>query len=245
PSRRPPSSPGRSMATIVGVIVILLAAIVFANQSRDGDGDASSQDTADSTAEPTSPTGETPVEDSTNGIPSGFPQTEQGAQSAAANYAVALGGTEMFNPDERRTIVDTVSASTSRADLQAAFDADYSPQLNESIGLDAEGRVADGYTFVNRTMPVGTSVTSYSATTAEIAVWCSGLFGIAGTDSQSPVRTSWFTMSFTLVWENADWKVVSTDQSEGPTPVSGDNLVSGADEIAEAVEEFGGFTYAR
>ncbi|MDT0346659.1 hypothetical protein [Streptomyces litchfieldiae] len=245
-SRRPPASPGRSVITIVAVVVLLLAAIVFANQSGDDDSSGGGDTSADpDTAQPTAPTGEQPVDGTTNGIPTGHPQTEQGAQSAAANYAVALGGVEMFNADQRRGIVDTISASSSRDDLRAAFDADYSPELNEDIGLDPEGGVPDGYTFVNRTMPVGTSVTSYADTTAEVAVWCSGLFGIAGTDSRNPVRTSWFTMHFTLVWENGDWKVVGTDQTEGPTPVNGDNRISGSDEIAEAVEEYGGFTYAR
>ncbi|WP_059007594.1 hypothetical protein [Streptomyces specialis] len=170
---------------------------------------------------------------------------EQGAQSAAANYAVALGGTGMFDADQRHEIIDTISAASARGDLQDAYDADYSPQLNENIGLDAEGGVPEGYTFVNRTMPVGTSVTTYSTTTAEIAVWCTGLFGIAGVDSQNPVRTTWFTLHLSLAWENGDWRVVSTEQTDGPTPVGGDSVVSGADEIAEAVEEYGGFTYAR
>ncbi len=248
PSRRPPASTRRNVVTILGVVVVLLAAIAFANRSTDGDG-GSGGSTDDSGpergAQPTAPTGEQPVDGAFNGIPTGHAQTEQGAQSAAANYAVALGGVEMFNEQQRRTIVDTISASASRSDLRSAFDADYTAGLNESIGLDAEGGVPDGYTFVNRTMPVGSSVTSYEDTAAEVSVWCSGLFGIAGTDSQNPVRTSWFTMHFSLIWEDGDWKVTGTEQSEGPTPVNGDNRVSGADEIAEAVEEYGGFTYAR
>jgi hypothetical protein len=94
-------------------------------------------------------------------------------------------------------------------------------------------------------LPVGTSVTSYSDTAAQVSVWCTALFGVAGTDSRNPVRTSWYTLDITLVWEQADWKVVSTEQTEGPTPIGGDDLVSGAEDIAEAVEEYGGFTYAR
>ncbi|KAB8157079.1 hypothetical protein FH609_028835 [Streptomyces sp. 3MP-14] len=243
--RRPPASPGRSMVTIVAVVVLLVAAIVFANQARDDDGESSGDDAPQAQADPTSPTGELPVDGATNGIPSGFPQTEQGAQSAAANYAVALGGTGMFNPTQRAEIVATVSSAETRDDLLASYDADYGPQLNETIGLDANGVAPEGSTFVNRTLPVGSTVGSYSDTTAEVSVWCAGLFGVAGLDSRNPVRTSWFTMHLTLTWEGSDWKVVTTEQSEGPTPVNGDNRISGAEEIAEAVEEFGGFTYAR
>ncbi len=243
---RQTASAKRSLATIVAVVVLLLAAIVFANQTGgDGDGDGT-DDQSDGQTQPTAPTGERPVDDATNGIPSGFAQTEQGAESAAANFSVALGGEGMFNPDERQAIVDAISSSSSRDELQSSFAGDYTAELNDSIGLDAEGAVTeDSHTFVNRTVPIGTSVQSYEDTTAEVSVWCSGLFGMAGLDSQTPVRTSWFTVHFTMVWEDADWKVVSTDQTEGPTPVNGDNRVSGSEEIAEAVEEYGGFTYAR
>ncbi|WP_062217368.1 hypothetical protein [Streptomyces sp. NBRC 109706] len=243
--RRTSSSPGRNTVTIVGVIVLLVAAIVFANQARDDNDGQSADNDQGSRSQPTSPTGELPVEGSTNGIPSGFPQTEQGAQSAAANYAVALGGTGMFNPTEREAIVGTISSAETVEQLLASYGADYSEALNTDIGLDSEGIAPEGSTFVNRTLPIGSSVETYSTTTAEVSVWCSGLFGVAGLDSLNPVRTSWFTMHFTLVWEGSDWKVVDTEQTEGPTPVNGDNRVSGAEEIAEAVEEYGGFTYAR
>ncbi|SOD65924.1 hypothetical protein SAMN06297387_1247 [Streptomyces zhaozhouensis] len=242
--RRPPSSPGRSMITIVAVVVLLVAAIVFANQARDDDRESAGEGPDGPRAQATAPTGELPVDGATNGIPSGFAQTEQGAQSAAANYAVALGGTGMFNATERDTIVSTISSDQTRDELLESLAAEYGG-LNESIGLDAEGAAPEGNTFVNRTLPIGSTTESYSATTAEISVWCAGLFGLAGLDSQSPVRTSWFTMRLTLTWEDSDWKVVTTEQTEGPTPVNGDNRISGAEEIAEAIEEFGGFTYAR
>ncbi|RKN39167.1 hypothetical protein [Streptomyces hoynatensis] len=245
--RRPTASPGRTIGAIVGVVVLLLAAIVLADRAGgegEQEGGGSGQAEGDS-AEATAPTGEQPVDGSTNGIPRGFAQTGQGAQSAAANYAVALGGTEMFDPERRHTIVDTIAAPTARDDLQAAYDAAYSPGLNERLGLDEDGLAPQGDTFVNRTMPVGSSLTEYADTSAEVSVWCAGLTGIAGLDSQNPVRTSWFTLHLSLSWAEGDWKVVSTEQSEGPTPVNGDNVISGADEIAEAVQEYGGFTYAR
>ncbi|RKN05571.1 hypothetical protein [Streptomyces radicis] len=244
PSRRPAASPGRSILTVVAVIVVLLAAIVFANQSRE-DGSSGDDGGDREDARPTAPTGERPVDGAFNGIPTGHAQTEQGAQSAAANYAVALGGVEMFNEARRRTIVDSISASATRDDLRASYDSGYSAQLNEDIGLDPEGVAPTGMTFVNRTMPVGSSTVEYGETAAEVSVWCTGLFGMAGAESRNPVRTSWFTITFDLVWEDGDWKVSDTEQAEGPTPVGGDDRVSGADEIAEAVEQYGGFTYAR
>lgn len=246
PSRRPPASPRRSLMTIVGVVVLLIAAIVMANRADDRGGSSdNATDTPDGQAQPTAPTGEQPVDGSTNGIPSGFARTEQGAQSAAANYAVALGGEGMFNPEQRRRIVETLSAASSREGLQEEFGADYSAAFNERIGLSPEGFAPGDQVFVSRAVPIGTSVHEYDAGSAEVSVWCSGLFGIAGSDSTTPVRNSWFTVHFTLVWEDEDWKVLSTDQTEGPAPVGSDTRVSSADEIAEAVELYGGFTYAR
>ncbi|MFD7509063.1 hypothetical protein ACFV5N_06905 [Streptomyces sp. NPDC059853] len=246
--RRPAPSPGRSVVTIVGIVLILIAAIVFANRADDGSGSGGNGGSGDGDrpgANPTAPSGEQPVDGFTNGIPSGYPQTAQGAESAATNYAVALGGEGMFNAQQRELIVTTISASDYTADLLQAFNADYSPAFNERVGIDAEGNAPDGLTFVSRATPIGSYLTTYTDTTAEVAVWCSGLFGLAGSESLTPVRSSWFTITFSLVWENGDWKVTGTTQTEGPTPVPGDNRASGADEIAEAVEEYGGFTYAR
>ncbi|QPP08007.1 hypothetical protein G4Z16_18175 [Streptomyces bathyalis] len=241
---RPPARPGRSIVTIVGVVVLLIAAIAFANQSGGGGGDDSSAKEG-SEAQPTAPTGQKPVKGGKGGIASGFPQSQQGAESAAANYAVALGGDGMFSKDSRHQIVEAVSAPGSLKQLQKGFDADYSDELNKKIGIDDEGKAPAGSTFVNRTMPAGTTVRSFDSDAATVAVWCSGLFGVAGEDSTKPVKNSWFTVTFKLKWTDGDWKVVDSTQKDGPTPVNGDSPISGAEEISKAVDEFGGFTYAR
>lgn len=48
-----------------------------------------------------------------------------------------------------------------------------------------------------------------------------------------------------LEWAVGDWKVVTQSQKEGPAPVPGDDTASSADDMAKAVDEYGGFTYAR
>ena len=52
-------------------------------------------------------------------------------------------------------------------------------------------------------------------------------------------------MHLQLKWADGDWKVDRLPQKDGPAPVTADNQASGADEIAKAVKEYGGFTYAR
>ncbi|AQU67872.1 hypothetical protein [Streptomyces niveus] len=244
--RRPQRS-SRSLVAVVGVVVLLIAAIAFANRGGGGDNDTSGAGGGDraSGSEPTSASGVKPVTGKNGGIPSGFAKDEQGAESAAANYAAALGSDGMFNQDRRREIVQAIAHADSVAKLQSGFDADYSPAFLANIGLESDGTAPTGSTFVNRTLPAGTKVTKFATGTADVDVWCMGLFGLTGDSSTKPVTNGWFTVNVKLKWNGSDWKVVETSQKTGPTPVSGDNPVSGSDEIADAVTEFGGFTYAR
>ncbi|MFF3863869.1 hypothetical protein [Streptomyces sp. NPDC002209] len=241
PRRTPRAS--RGLVTVVGVVVLLIAAIAFANQS----GDTPTTPSADTPPAPasTQATGTRPVDGKNGGVPSGFAQDEQGAQSAASNYAVSLGSDGMFNTQRRHAIVDAVADDSTRAKLQAGFDADYSAGLLSQIGLTKDGLAPAGYTFVNRTVPVGAKVKNFANGTASVDVWCIGLFGLTGEKSTRPVTSGWFTLSLNLKWNGSDWKVVETAQKDGPTPVTGDNPVSTSDEIGKAVTEFGGFTYAR
>ncbi|MFI6862916.1 hypothetical protein ACIBKZ_23995 [Streptomyces sp. NPDC050421] len=244
---RRPARSSRSLVTVVGVIVLLLAAIAFANMGG-GDGDkggASGSNDKKAGAAPTAATGTKPVTGKNGEIPSGFAHDEQGAQSAAANYAATFGSDGMFNDDSRREIVQALADSSTRASLQAGFDADYSQAFLAQIGLTADGSAPAGSTFVNRTMPAGTKIKQYSAETADVDVWCTGLFGLTGEKSTKPVTSGWFTVTMKLKWAGSDWKVLETGQKQGPTPVTGDNPVSGSDEIADTVNGFGGFTYAR
>ncbi|MEU9148648.1 hypothetical protein [Streptomyces sp. NPDC048349] len=242
PTRRTPRT-SRSLITVVGVVVLLIAAIAFANQGPDTP-TSSPTGTTPSTSS-TNPTGTTPVTGKNGAIPRGFAHDEQGAQSAAANYAVALGSDGMFNPARRHAIVDAIADEGSRTKLQAGFDADYSAGLLSQIGLTKDGLAPTGSTFVNRTVPAGTKVKNFAGEAASVDVWCIGMFGLTGEKSTRPVTSGWFTISLTLKWNGSDWKVVESSQKDGPTPVTGDNPVSTSDEIGSAVTEFGGFTYAR
>ncbi|MFJ3955688.1 hypothetical protein ACIPXV_37580 [Streptomyces libani] len=237
----------RNLVTIVGVIVLLLAAIAFANRGGSGNSETASNDSPKDPArtQPTAPTGTKAVSGKTGGIASGFAKTEQGAQSAAANYAVALGSSDMFHEDQRHKIVDTVMAPSAVASLQNKLDEAYSPDFFKAVGLKADGSAPPGMTFVSRTIPVGTKVKDFAKDQATVEVWCTGLLGLAGEGSVKPVTTSWFTLTMKLAWTGNDWKTLTRSQKDGPAPVSGDVPASGAKDIAGAVQGYGGFTYAR
>ncbi|MBC3985213.1 hypothetical protein H8N01_22210 [Streptomyces sp. AC536] len=248
---RPTTKPSRSLLTVVTVVVLLIAAIAFANRgggdSDDGDGGGSG-DAKGNQAQSTAPTGERPVKgkDTTTGIATGFPRTEQGAQSAAANYAVALGSVEMYSRDSRHAIVNTVYAPEAAAARQAPLDKVYSSEkLRTAIGLDADGKAPKGMTFVCRSNPIGTKIVDFKGNTASVAVWYSTLVGMAGEDSKWPVTEGWYTKTFELKWIDDDWKVTDYQQQDGPAPVGRDQTASSAEEMADAVQRFGGFTYAR
>jgi hypothetical protein len=243
-ARRTGRSSSRSLITVVGVVVLLIAAIAFANQGGGADAPPEAGDKAPK-AQSTAPSGVRPVKGDAGGIPTGYAQDEQGAQSAASNYAVALGSVEMFKPHSRHQIVDTVYTAEASARLKGPQDVAYSPQFLERMGLDADGNPPTGHTFVSRTIPVGTKVEQFDGKTARVAVWYTGLIGMSGPDSTDPVSTTWKTWSFDLRWTDNDWKVSADTQRNGPAPLPGDIAASSSDEISKAVAEFGGFTYAR
>jgi hypothetical protein len=244
-ARRPARSGSRSLVTVVGVVVLLIAAIAFANRGGGGGDDDAPGSAKEPAAQPTAPSGVRPVKGDTGGIPTGYARDEQGAQSAAANYAVALGSDGMFNRSSRHQIVDTVYTADAAARLKGPQDVAYSAEFLKKLGLDAEGNPPDGSTFVSRTVPVGTKVEALKEQTARVSVWYTGLIGMSGPDSTDPVSTTWKTWTFDLRWVDGDWKIAADTQTEGPAPVPGDVRASASDEISKAIEEFGGFTYAR
>ncbi|MEU0435858.1 hypothetical protein ABZ153_30280 [Streptomyces sp. NPDC006290] len=237
-------SSSRSLITVVGVVVLLIAAIAFANR---GDNSASSggDSGAKSKTSPTAASGDHPVTSKAAGIPTGFPHNTQGAQSAAANYAVALGSTSMFKTATRHDIVSTIYTSAAAGRLQGPMDQAYSTDFLGKLGLDANGNPPEGSTFVSRTIPIGTKVEQYSTSGAKVSVWYMGLIGMSGQTSTDPVSSTWKTWTFEFQWDNGDWKIVTDSQKDGPAPVPGDDKAATSDEISKAIEEYGGFTYAR
>ncbi|MEU0149052.1 hypothetical protein ABZ119_24345 [Streptomyces sp. NPDC006288] len=243
---RRPARNSRSLVMIVGVVVLLIAAIAFANQGGgDASGDAGEKKPDAAGAGPTAATGTKPVEGKNGTIASGFAHDQQGAQSAAANYAVALGSAEMFDKAKRDAILSATHDPAVVATLQTDMEKAYSAGFLKAVGLNEDGSTPTGLTFVSRTIPVGTKVTAEGVDSATVEVWCTGVVGMAGDGSTKPVTATWFTITEKLKWSGGDWKIESSSQAQGPTPVTGDNRASTADEIAGAVEGYGGFTYAR
>ncbi|MFC5956600.1 hypothetical protein ACFP51_19630 [Streptomyces pratens] len=243
--RRGGRTSSRSLVTVVGVVVLLIAAIAFANRGGD-DSSAGEGDDDSPKAAATAPSGEKPVRSANAGIPSGFAHDRQGAESAAANYSVALGSAELFDTGRRRDIVTAVYAPDVAAARQTDLDRAYSnEEFLTNIGLDKAGKAPAGQTFISRVIPVGTKVTKSTENNATVEVWYTSLFGLSGEGSTNPVTESWYTTTYQLSWVEDDWKITDFQQKDGPVPVGRDQQASTADDMTKAVEEFGGFTYAR
>ncbi|MEW1814877.1 hypothetical protein [Streptomyces diastaticus] len=234
--------PSRSLITVVGVVVLLIAAIAFANQGGSQDSPSGARGPA---ASETAPTGTDPVDTTTADIPTGHPRTKQGAESAAANYAVALGSASMFSAERRQEILKAVIVPSEAERFRTALDRAYSKSFFQNLGLQDDGTSPEGLTFVSRTTPIGTTAAKYSGAKTTVSVWCSGLLGMAGDTSTNPVTSSWFTITMELHWVDGDWRIFTHSQKDGPAPVPGDERAATSEEIATAVEGYGGLTYAR
>ncbi|MFF3069720.1 hypothetical protein [Kitasatospora sp. NPDC057936] len=241
--------PLRTLLAVLVVVTLLVVAISIANHGKpDPGGTARSSDHATPTAPVgagPAPSGDQPVGATSNGIPSGYPHTDQGAQSAATNYAVALGGADMFRADTRHTIVTTIADPAALPTLQTRLDQGFGGDTAARYGLDAQGHAPKGMTFVIRTIPVGAKSSGYNPDSVKVDVWCTGLYGLAGERSVKPVSDEWFTLSLSLRWTGTDWKLTDVSRTSGPAPVPPDQQAATAEEITGAVEQFGGFRYAR
>ncbi|WP_049654298.1 hypothetical protein [Kitasatospora sp. MY 5-36] len=242
------SRPLRALLAVLVVVTLLVVAIAIANRvtpgSGSGTGGGASADRAGSGAGP-APSGDQPVGTTVNGIPTGYPHTEPGAQSAATNYAVAIGSADMFRTDSRHGIIATIADPGALAGLQGRLDQGFSPETAARFGVDTQGQPPKGLTFVSRTIPVGTKSSGYTADGVKVDVWCTGLFGLAGERSTKPVSEEWFTLTLSLRWTGSDWKLSDYSRVSGPAPIPPDQQAATAEEITGAVEQFGGFHYAR
>jgi hypothetical protein len=227
---------------VVFLLVVAVAVINRTNGSSTPDSSTHSND-AGTAVSPTAPTGTQPVTTTTNGIGVQYPHTTEGAQSAAANYSVALGSSEMYATASRHAIVSTIVDPSAVDSLNSRFDTSFSAQAGR-LGL-TNGKASNGLTFVARAIPVGSKTDSYGPDAATVEVWSTSIGGIAGQGSTQPVTEYWYTLTLKLKWQNDDWKIIDFTQVDGPTPIGGAQTVSSYGAMSNAVNQFGGFRYAR
>ncbi|MFJ2922866.1 hypothetical protein [Streptomyces sp. NPDC087307] len=139
----------------------------------------------------------------------------KGAQRAAAAMVVALGSEAMYRPEDRHALLRRIADPATLDRQQHAYDQNYSPAFNERVGLDADGNPPSGSEFLNRMAPIGTSASAYTDQQATVAVWSSALFKPAEEDRPT---AGWYTVTVKLTWTKAGWRMLSSDQTDGPPP---------------------------
>ncbi|MFJ8743519.1 hypothetical protein ACIRL2_29600 [Embleya sp. NPDC127516] len=245
----PRRNPILSGIGVVVVVAVVIVSLLFAANRSDEDDGSTTGDAAKTSAAPEASSGP-PLsaaqlpERVESGVPVGYPQTAEGAQSAAANFVVAFGSDRMFRAQPRTAIITTVTDPAVRDGLLARADQTYRTQTT-TFGLQPDGSPPKGQTFVCRAVPMGTKSVVFTAASATVEVWSVGVVGLAGPGSTKPVAEAWNTTTMKLSWVNGDWKLVEFSQKEGPTPVSGLQDPSSANDIAKADGEFGELRHAR
>ncbi|HZU57865.1 MAG TPA: hypothetical protein VFA06_18475 [Actinocrinis sp.] len=247
---------GRRPLVLLAALVALVAAITIVNRSTHHSGGSPTADQssgASNASNPaTNPAGPVTSQfdssglpgNTADGVPIGYPHTARGAESAAANYVVAYSSSAMINPTERHKLIDAIADPAIASDLQTQLDTAYT-QVDNSLGLSADGVPPSGQTFVQRSAPVGVTLVKSSSNDATVSVWTVTLSGLAGQGSTHPVVENWSTITVTLRWTGGDWKWVSFASTDGPVPTSGQQVVSGGQDLQKAVNQFGGLRYAR
>jgi hypothetical protein len=176
-------------------------------------------------------------------IPIGYPDTQQGAESAAANYASAYGSAQMAVPGQRDQVLSVISDPAITTSLESQYDTEYAT-IDRAMGLSSDGTPPSGESYMAREVPIGVSVNSDSATKAVIAVWAVTFAGVAGSSSNYPVTQSWTTDTITLNWTGGDWKMSAVSSVSGPSPNQGNQTPSTGQQLQQANNQYGGLPYA-
>lgn len=251
--RAPRARRGRGVLALAG-IVIVVAAVIAINSSKHTNNNASGQGAstgvgggvppATGTVGSSAPAGASPAfpTASIGSVLVGYPDTQAGAEAAAANYVSAFASDDMVHPDSRHKLIQTIADPAIEPALQKSLDDAFSRTLS-AYGLDAQGNPPKGQTFVYRNVPIGVSVQSYTSAKAVVAVWDTTIDGIAGQGSTEPITQTWSTSTLTLTWVENDWRLNTFAQADGPTPVSTQQGSLPAD-IQKAVQQFARLRYA-
>jgi hypothetical protein len=178
-------------------------------------------------------------------IPTGYPDTLSGAESAASNYVVAYNSAQMLQPAVRHTFVADTADPAIIAARQVDLDNIFGTTAH-NLGLTAAGLAPAGSTLVEQAAPLGVHVVTHDpkAATATVAVWVVTVGGLAGSQSTAPVTSAWYTVTVTLHYTHGDWKWQSFSQTDGPTPISGQQTPS-TNQQWQTANGFGGLRYAR
>lgn len=164
----------------------------------------------------------------TNGIPSGFARTRDGAVAAAAAFVCTGQALVDLDPLSVEDAVRSMAASAS-ADRQVA---DTQNQLRRTRDALASG---EGPIVFHQAV-AAYRVEAFDPDRARVAVWN---VGVLTRDGVAPPQAGWAISTFDLVWERDDWRIWSEAVVPGPAPVLNDSTAPATP--AQFVQSLDGF----
>lgn len=216
-----------SLRAVVGIGVLsMVAGVALANEvsSRDGAGPSTPPASAASLTADLG-TGST---DTTDGIPSGFARTRDGAIAAAAAYVMTGQPLLDLDPITAERAVRRLAASAS-ADR---FAADTMMQLRSARETLAGGSGP----IIYRQAVLAHRVQAFDEHRARVAVWNVGVLTREGV---APPQAAWATSTIDLVWERGDWRIWSETIVPGPAPILNDSVAPATSaEFTRALDGF-------
>lgn len=159
----------------------------------------------------------------------GFERSRPGARAAAVAYTATLAQRLLYlEHNDADSAIREVAASAS-ADTLAAETADDLKAVRDglTVGVGATWWVVQ---------PLAVRVDAYAPERARVSVW---LVRVLSRQGVVVPQSSWVTESVDLVWERGDWRLWTTTETPGPTPV-----LDGSDMPASAAgleEDLAGF----
>jgi hypothetical protein len=147
-----------------------------------------------------------------SGVPVGYGHTAGGVTAAATNYAIALNGSLILDPDKLRAAVQTVTGPGSLQRMLQSTEQTLD-SANNAYGLITNAR--NGVAVIIRFTPVAWHLDRYDGTEAQVSIWAVAVFAEAGVLTP---RQNWMTLTYSLAWLGGDWKLTDAGATPGPVP---------------------------
>lgn len=204
------SSGTRLFLTAAGLLLLVLAFLIGRWTGVDERGDPT----------PRTSVAESEAERLINGVPVGYPRSQEGAIEAATNFTRVM-ASALENPETYREVLLTMASPSwiSEAERIAENGLRF---FQERYGLGGTSTFS----------PLRYRVESYSNGRATIQIW--GVTVAAGPKVDG-IDESWLTGTVDLSWVEGDWRISEQSSEAGPTP---ELLQSGTDLSTNALEGF-------
>jgi hypothetical protein len=162
--------------------------------------------------------------------PAALPEAHSpaGAKLAAEDIAVDLGSVHLIDPAWRGRFLAAKAMPGAVPYLRATLD-EVATRVIHNLGVTnpKTGATAHGqYVSVSATIPEGTSVDTYTGTTARVSVWTTGVTGVAGPSSAWPLSSAYVTGRVSLQWDGTRWRLTDNHSLFGPVPAPAPQPVS-------------------